>query len=170
MSCISYDMEGYEMSKATQAVNNVMSKMAKSIEKKYHMRPSGSCISMPDGNVRKLGFDYKIQGPLSREEIRKLLLGIGQEFLTIINSDEAIKPFLTKYPFEIENIQSIIFFIDSKGYNLNEPYIGIGEIARHKLFYAILIEKNNIPVTVNEFEESYEDALKAVQESDKIVE
>jgi hypothetical protein len=69
---------------------------------------------MPGGEVRELGFDYDVEATLSKEDLREILINLGREFLNTIDSDEAVRPYLTKYPFVMNNVQITLFLKDSK--------------------------------------------------------
>ena len=100
--------------KRGKAVDHLLGKIARVLEKKYHVDPFGTSIAMPGGVVKKLGLDFQIIGPLSREEARKILIEISQKFLLFVNDDEAVRPFLVNYPFEIKNIDIGLFFVNKK--------------------------------------------------------
>jgi hypothetical protein len=144
-----------------QIVNDLLYRTANSFEKKYKINAIATTISMPGGAVKLLGLDFQVRGPLSKEEIRKILIDLAQDFVVSVNSDEAIKPYLENYPFEIKNIEITLFFMDSRNIRLNDPYIGIAGISRGKLDYQILIT-TDIPSIKSEFDESYEEALQAL--------
>jgi hypothetical protein len=170
MYCQMSNSQGYEMSnsqkyeipKSGQAVNGLLCRIEHSLEKKYKMKTIGTNVAMPGGVVKLLGLDFHIRGPLSREEIRKILIESAQDFLTMVNSDEAVRSYLENYPFKIENVHITLFCIDSRGFKLDDPYIGIAGIARGELDYKILIT-TDIPSIKSEFEESYEEAMEALQ-------
>ncbi|PJD93785.1 MAG: hypothetical protein CK425_12410 [Parachlamydia sp.] len=144
-----------------EAVNDLLYRIAHSFEKKYKVNTIATNVAMPRGIVKLLGLDFQVRGPLSKEEIRKILIALSQDFLVSVNSDEAIKPYLENYPFEIKNIEITLFFMDSRNIRLNDPYLGIAGISRGKLDYQILIT-TDIPSIKSEFDESYEEALQAL--------
>ena len=112
-------------------MNNFLNKLSFLIENKYKIHAIGTAISMPGGFVQELGLDFQIYGPLSRKEIRKILIDLANEFLLFINSEE-IKSYLENYPFNIKNVDITLFLIDSNGIGLDDPYIGIAEISEGK--------------------------------------
>jgi hypothetical protein len=152
----------YEIPKSEKAVNSLLHRIEISLTKKYKIKTIGTDVSMPGGDVRLLGLDFAIRGPLSKEEIRKILINLVQEFLAIVNSDEAVRPYLTHYPFKIEDINIALFLKDAKGSGIDEPSIGIAEISRGILAYKTIIRTEGIPAFKNKDKESYEEALKAI--------
>lgn len=161
IGCTTNQDEQYAIPKSEQAVNNLLDKIAVSLRKEYKMKPVATNVAMPGGVVKLLGLDFQIIGPLSRDEIRKVLIESAQDFLACVNSDEAVRPYLENYPFEIKNIEIILFVIGSKGIRLDDPYIGIAGMSYGKLFYETLIT-TDIPTTKSEFKETYEEAVQAL--------
>lgn len=165
-----YLLTGCEMSnyktnetpKSEGAVNNLLSQMARSFEKKYKMSTIATNVAMPRGVVKILGLDFQMLGPRSREDIREILINSVQDFLLFVNSNEEVRPYLENYPFEIKNVEITLFFINSKRMELNDPYIGIAGISEGKLDYQILIDTDGIPSIKNEYVESYDEALNAL--------
>ena len=152
------DSKMREIPKSDQAVNHLFERSARSIEKKYKMKAIGTVVAMPEGVVKELGLSFQIQGPLIKEEIRKILITSAKDFLQIVNSDEAVRPYLTKYPFEIKNVEITLFLVDSQGIGLDDPYIGVAGLSRGELDYQILVT-THIPKIKCESVESYEEAL-----------
>lgn len=167
-SCqISQDQE-YSMPESEEVVNKLLSEIAITCEKKYKIKTVGTNVSMPGGDVRLLGLDFQVRGPLSKEEIRKILLDLAHDFLEVVNSDEWVKPYLTNYPFEIKNIEIALFINDSKGQRLDDPYIGIAQIFCNCFEYLTLIT-TDISSIQSKFKETYEEALKLSMDSEKKV-
>ncbi|MCW3109842.1 MAG: hypothetical protein JWQ09_4348 [Segetibacter sp.] len=159
--------QGNEMPKSETAVNNLLKQISISIKKKYGIKAIATNVAMPGGNIQLLGLDFQMIGPLPKEEIRKTLIQLAQEFLVCMNSNEAIKPYLETYPCGIKNIEITLFFVDSQGKDLDDPYIGIAAISRGKLNFKTIGEKDNIPSVKQRFEETYEEAVQALETSSK---
>jgi hypothetical protein len=162
MGCNMSQHESENIPMSEQAVNSLMGKIARSFKQKYNMRACGLAVAMPRGVVKELGLDFRIYGPLSRDEIRKVLVRSVQEFLLLVNSDEAVKPYLENYPFTFKNVDISLFLNGFNGNGLDDPHIGIAGISKGKLDYEILIT-TDIPTTKSRFVETYEEALKALE-------
>jgi len=163
MSCEMQNFQNDEnISGSEHAVNTLLDRIAHSFEKKYKINPMATNVAMPGGIVKLLGLDFQMRGPLSKEEIRKILITLGEDFLVFVNSDENIKPYLKNYPFRIENIEITLFFLDLKRMELLDPYIGIAEISGGPLNYKILTRTDSILSIKSASEESYEEALQAL--------
>lgn len=139
-------------------VNQLLSKISSSLEMKYDLKTIGTIVSMPGGNVKELGLDFQIRGPLSQNEIRKILIRISQDFIAFVNADINIRKYLAYHPFDIKNINITLFVTDSNGKRVDAPYIGIAGISTGILDYKILVT-TDIPTVQSAFEESYSEAL-----------
>lgn len=83
-----------------QIVNKLMNQTANFLAKKYKIKPVGIRVGMPGGIVKKLGLEFEVIGSFSREEIRKLLINSSNEFLSAINEEKNIYPYLECNPFK----------------------------------------------------------------------
>jgi hypothetical protein len=59
-----------------KAVNLVLNTVAKSMKKKYGIRPIGTSVSIPSGELLSLGVEFQVQEDLSREETGRMILDI----------------------------------------------------------------------------------------------
>ena len=75
--------------------------------------------------------------PLNKEDCRKLIIDIGIDFLNLINSDQEVKPYLYKYPFESKDISINLFFRDKKNNFAEFPNISVADFSSDYLSYEI---------------------------------
>ncbi len=146
-----------------QAVNQLLGYAAKRFTTKYNICPIATNVAMPGGIVKLLGLDFQVKGPLSKIEIRRLLISLSDEFLFCINDDLELRPYLEQYPFTIQNVEIDLFLVDSNRRDLNHPYIGIAGISKGKLDY-LTLTRTDIPEIVSENIELYEDALECIKD------
>jgi hypothetical protein len=78
-----------------------------------------------------------------------------------VNEDKGIQQYLLNRPFEISNVQVILYIHDKNQKQALDPYISTAEISGNNLTYRIFAEKDGILVITSVIE-SYEDALKAL--------
>jgi len=156
------DQNKQEIPKSEQVVDRLMNKVVSILGKKYKLQARAIKIAMPGGVINLLGFHFTIQGPLTKEELRLILVSCAQDFLSIVNSDAEIRPYLIHYPFTLNNIDITLFLVDSFKEDLDDPYIGIAGIANGKLDYLTLIT-TDIPKIKTRTEESYEEALNTLK-------
>lgn len=145
--------------KEEQVVNSLIGRAAETLKQKYKMKPIGTTVSMPRCVVKNLGVHFQIHGPVTRSEIRKVLVEVAKDFLSMVNEDLELRPLLESYPFSAKNIDIALFIKDDTGKGIRDPYISYAGIRNGKLDYVILDETD----VKDEFIESYEDALNALQ-------
>ncbi len=152
--------------KAEAAAGQILSQGSRVLSEKYKIYCCGSGVSMPGGIVQKFNLSFTITGHCEKEYLRKTLIECAHDLLQIINSDKEIQPFLIKNPFTIENVQIVYFIYDKNGLNVVDPLITTAQIAHNYLIYRTL-DRDNTFNYKNEFTESYEEALKFL-ENDEI--
>ena len=160
LSCIG--CENYHPSQAEQLVNSTLAKAAEVIKKKYKIKPCGQGAAMPGGPIQKLALCFDTKDQFAKEELRKLLMQSAQELLSQINENSDIQPFLKTRPFTIENVEIIIYNHDKNGRGLRDPDISTARISQGQLIYRTIDPDDSFKLK-NQFEESYEDALKALE-------
>lgn len=130
---------------------------AQKLSEKYHMIIIGEGIRIPDGILNLLSLDFQIKGPLSRDELREILVDCVEEFLYIINSNKEIGPYLKNYPFTPENIDIALFLVGPDDRDVAPPNFCVAAARRNKIVF-----RSNNPSNLNQFiteEESYDEAL-----------
>jgi hypothetical protein len=161
----------YEIPPDEKAVNAVMARNSESLAKKYHMRPFALTVAMPGGDIQYLELEFQIYGPLSKQELRKILINAAHDFLEDINSDSALCFYLKNHSLTIKDIGITLFLIDCSGKDLDDPHIGIAKILKGELEYDILIDtydeelKLNIPQIKSKCTETYVEALNILKPS-----
>lgn len=148
-------------SKGEQLVNSLLAKTAKIIKEKYNLKPCGTGTAMPGGPIQEviLCFDTKL--PYTKNQLRELLIKSAEELLNQVNEDQEIQQFLKYQPFTIRNIEIIIYNNDTNGLEVFDPVISIARISQGMLIYRTT-DINDPLQYRNEYEESYEEALKAL--------
>jgi hypothetical protein len=158
------DVYAYQISPAESTVNSLLDKNAKFLSKKYKMRAIVTNVAMPGGVVKLLGLDFQIQGPITKNELRKILINSANDFISTINQNKDIHQYLEHNPFDINAMDITLFLIDSEGDSINHPDIRVASIRDNKLTYKTYIT-TDIPKLISREEETYEEALKKLQES-----
>ncbi len=130
-------------------------------EKKLHF--SGIGGSNIDG-IRMMHLSLDYDSPLDIASARRLIIYSGDLFLKNINTDKEIRPYLYQYPFTSKNIDIFISVQNDKS-NMptKEPLESI-MLSYGTIRYLIYDENENLKEI---HRESYEEALKIVQEEKK---
>jgi len=144
-------------------VKEVTNSFIKQIEKEYGFRCCGSGGSMPF-DIMSITIKLISHKIVTMDEARELEVNLIEKFLKIINSHEKIRPYLREYPFPASRADIMISFRNKN--NRRQPE-GISLIfqARNQIFYEVNDSKTDRLVNVGE--ESYDEALKIVQEKQK---
>lgn len=160
---MSNNKQDHNMSKGEQLVNNILAKTAKIIEKKYNIKPSGTGAAMPGGPIQELTLCFNTRSPNTKEQLRYLLIKSAHELQKQVIENKDIQEFLKERPFKISNIQIIIYNCDKNGREIYDPAISTAEISHDRLNYNT-IDPNDSFKYKSEYEESYQDALKLLQD------
>jgi hypothetical protein len=151
----------YPLSKGEQLVNSTLAKTAKIINDKYNLKPCGAGAAMPGGPIRELTLCFDTKSIHTKQQLRELLILSAQEMLRQVNGNIDIQEFLNERPFAIRNIQIIIFNHDKNGRKTYDPNISGAQISQGVLTFRT-VDLSDTFKYKNEFEETYEEALKAL--------
>lgn len=162
-----FNDQEFKPSKCELSVNRILNKTSKILKDRYEMNPIATNVAMPGGIVKLMGIDFQIRGPLTKEEIRKILVDCAQELLSSINTDNEIEYYLKTNPFEINNIEINLFMLDSSRRRVNHPHIGIAGIRDGELDYLTLVTLGDVPKKISECQETYDEAIKILSVLDK---
>ncbi len=130
------------------------------LAKKFQMVPIGEGGALCDC-VKELFLAFNIQGPLSKDELRNILVDSVEEFIVAVNSNEEIRPYLKVYPFTSQEIKIDLYVIDKHGEEIYDPDISVASARKGKLSYKTT-DRNDSFKTKSTVIESYEDALSIV--------
>lgn len=163
------------LSKEEQLVNMILAKTARIIQDKYDLQPCGHGATMPGGPIQGLALCFHTKRPYTQYQLRELVINSAHELLNQVSDDKEIHSFIKEPPFNIKNVQVIIYNHDKNGRSLRDPEISNIQISQGVLNYATIDPEDSFRYK-NEFDESYEDALKTIgkyqnlnQESIKLV-
>ena len=113
---------------------------------------------MHDIQMMMMGFNY--YHVVDVNAARHLLVDSVEEYLSAINANEELRPYLHDYPFTAKNIKISIYFYSPDRYKVPTGEIMIAAANEGQLVYYIdEPEKYDLKAI---HEETYEDALKAV--------
>ena len=151
----------FHPSKGEQLVNATLASAAQTIKEKYDIKPCGSGAAMPGGPIQELILCFDTKHPYSKWQLRELLIKSAKELLNQINENDEIQEFLKERPFTIKNVEVIIYNHDENGRCLCDPEISTARISQTVLIYRTVDPQDSFKFK-NEYEESYEEALKAL--------
>jgi hypothetical protein len=111
---------------------------------------------MEDIEMMSMGFEY--HEDVDIDQARKLLIDSAAEYLSKINADEKIRPYLHNYPFTRENIKIEIYFRDTDNTKSSPEKVNIAATSDGRFSYYVRDESSLRTIK----EESYEDAIQAI--------
>lgn len=155
-------IQGHAPSKGEQLVNVTLAEAARTIKEKYDIKPCGMGATMPGGPIRGLTLCFDTKYPYTKEQLRELLIKSVQELLKQVNENNEIQEFLKERPFNLKNVQIIIYNSDEDGREVYDPGISTAEISQGILTYQTVDAADTFKYR-QEFTETYEEALKASQ-------
>ena len=139
---------------------NIRADLAKKLSKKHHMTVVGITGGLARC-VNVLGLRFDIQGPLTKEQIRNILIDCVEEFLTTINLNEKLRPHLKQFPFTAKEIDIGLFIVDNHKHEIFDPCIGTATAVAGKLRY-YSVSKDDLFTLKQVAEEDYDTALQLV--------
>ena len=113
---------------------------------------------MNDIQMMMMGFHFYKEVDI--DTARVLLVESVQEYLTAINSDEEIRPYLHDYPFTAQNVEIEIYFYEPDHSDIPEGKITIASTSDDKIVYYIHSPETHRLTRF--YEETFQDALKAI--------
>ena len=116
---------------------------------------------MPGGPIQELTLCFTQNILTLKSKLRELLIKTAQELLNQVNENKEIQEFIKEPPFTIKNIQIIIYNHDKNGRSLRDPEISNAQILQGIVIYRTIDPEDSFKYK-NEYEESYEEALKAL--------
>jgi hypothetical protein len=144
--------------------HKITNKVAKKLEKEKGLVLIGTGGGMMDDiKLMYMGFQYFKEVDL--DTARKLLVYCIDEYLSAINSDEKVRPYLHNYPFTAKNIEINIWIYTPDKKTPFGKICCISAIEGALLLYYIKPSENQPIETI--CEETYEEALKIVKSNDK---
>ncbi len=147
-----------ERTKMNKMANETSLNFSKKMKEKFNFELLGMGGSgFHDLNTFSLHF--KCPMVLDLPEARNLILEVSSEFLHIVNSNNDIKPYLRKHPFDFNNIKIILGFKKNNSYPTGNK-IAFISFNNGKIYYDTYDHEKKI--FKDFFTETYDEALQIV--------
>ena len=144
-----------------EAAIAVRNRTAYQLKVKNNLIPCGSGSQMMN-QIEMLALAFHYFQPLDIDAARPLLLTAADKFLKEINEDEAIRPYLSNYPFEPKNIKILIFIYQSNHTRVPNGNLSVVNLEDGKIEYEINVPDDLLHTIL---EETYEDAVMKINHS-----
>ena len=142
----------------------IRSDLAEKLSKRHKMDVSGTIGGLANC-INILGLSFDILGPLSKEQLRIILVDCVEEFINTINANEELRPHLKNYPFTPHEIEIKLFIVDKNRKDIYDPHISTASAYNGKLSYKTTDPYDDFKFK-NKFTETYEEALKIINNKD----
>jgi hypothetical protein len=156
-------IQGYTQPKSEREVNKTLTLAAKACIKKYKVQVAGEGAAMPGGIVESLFLSFSYNGILSKNEIRKTIIGCTNELLNAATSNDNLQEHLKLKPFTIDNIDIDVFIYDSQGNYIYDPNIFVAGLRNGIITYKTRDPQNEYKY-ISITSETYAEALKLLQQ------
>lgn len=140
----------------------------KKIEKKYGLYAIGRGGGADNDKMRVIHVSFTLKdSPMTKEQARKQVIMVVEDFLKDINSDEKLIPFFINFPVTAKNVRIFLFCSEKKGKRIYQPYVGFVACDQGKLIY--MFDDPEFPETYKckSYEtESFEEGVRLLRESE----
>ena len=150
---------GHQSPLYVKLAKQITATTAERLEKQKKLHLVGTGGEMMD-DIQMMAMSFYFYSIVDADVARNLLITSVEEYLSVINTNEKIKPYLHNYPFTAKNVEVTIFFYNSDGSNISPGAISIATADKGKVIYYVDDPEKHTFKTL--YEESYEEALKLV--------
>jgi len=99
---------GYQSPDYVQLAHKITKETAKKLKEEKNLYLIGTGGGMM-GDIKMMAMSFNYYQEVNLESARKLLVYAIDEYLSAINSNEKVRPYLHNYPFRVNNIEIMIF-------------------------------------------------------------
>lgn len=125
----------------------IRKKVALQMEREMGLRPIGTGGQMMY-EIEKLMLAFRYDKEIGIEEGRELLLACVDTFISAVNEDERIHPYLKNYLFEPKNVEIWIFIQDPRGVNPGSKHLSVVSAIDGIMKYKIADDETDLLKTV----------------------
>jgi len=140
-----------------KALKEVFDQVKEKMTSKYKARCFGSGGAMMT-DIKVLDLAFYLPKSVSVEDARGIIVDFAELFLSVINQNNKIKPYLANYPFEAKNLALTIAFENEDGTDTYDPNLSSVILTRGKVFY-ISNNFESLYDSIDVYEEPYSEAL-----------
>ncbi len=116
--------------------------------------------------TKKLGLSFAIYRKVDKQEARAMLVDCMQEFISTVNSNEALRPYLDGLLFTEKNIRLDIFLKDSNNERIYYPNTCVFGSTEGDIFYYYKSPEKKYGYIATEYE-TFQEALSILEEENK---
>lgn len=152
----------YDHVESSRVVGNFFFRIKSLFAEKYNVKPIGTIISMPGGELSLLGLDFNICGPITKDEARSLLISMSEDFMNEFRSDQKLLSYMPDPNITVHNINIGLYIYDKYGYSTKDPDLSVATVHDGHLKFSVLGENECLPYKSREME-TFEEAKRIVE-------
>ena len=147
---------GYQSPYYIKLADKITAKTAKKLEEQKHLYLIGTGGQMMD-DIQMMAMSFAYYQEVSIETARELIVYAISNYLSAINTNAEIKPYLHEYPFTAKNVEISIFIYNPDRSKLPQEKIYCIECMKGKIGYYTRANPHQAIC-----EENYEKALQVI--------
>lgn len=152
--------KNYEIPIHEKIADKITAKTAAKIEHETRLRLMGTGGGMMH-HVRMMAMSFAHYGEIDMEQGRELIVYCVNEYLSAINADAEIHPYLIHSPFTPKDIEIRIFIYQSDNKPVSEEQLSVISEIQGMITYKV---EQPFPIVLKEIhEETYEEALAVLE-------
>lgn len=132
------------LSNPEKIYSQVSLRAARTLEKEFGIHNCGA-TGKANKSVELIRLNFLMNREVDRDDARKILFPIVNRLIAVLNADEYFRPYMSKYPFNEDDVEVSIFFKTKDGEAVYHPYIHMAALKRGKFKYATLDKKDPYP-------------------------
>jgi hypothetical protein len=157
--------KAYETPDYEKIADVITARTAQKIESETGLVLSGVGGGMMD-QVRMMAMSFDCFGEISMEQGRELVIYCVNEYLSAINANIEIRPYLIHYPFSSKDVQIRIFINSKNGKEVGSGNLSIVTEINGKVSYKIRDPESQRLRIIHE--EAYEEAVKILEAGEPV--
>ena len=158
---ISYSCTFEQPARKEQIADKITAEVIKKIKAETGLSPIGTGGGMMR-QIHHLAISFQGHDHLTIDDARQLLIYCSETYLSALNSNEKVRPYLQNYPFQSKDIEVSIFIHESKAHPLPAGALSVVGAVKGKLDY--VVNQPQPPHLKTIRKETYQEALKTLAE------
>lgn len=147
---------GHQLPDYEKIADKITEKTAKKLKEQKNLRLVGTGGKMMN-DIQAMNMSFYFYQEVDLKAARKLIVYAINEYLSEINNNKEVRPYLHEYPFTVKNVEIMIFFYKPDRSNLSPEKIYCISSINGMLEYYIHSDPSQAI-----HEETYEEALQAI--------
>jgi len=156
----------FSYSKHEVIAHRVSADVAKTLSKRYQMELVGFGGAIHE-DVEKLSLSFNCYRTMNMAEYRNLIVQSAEFFLSEVNSNEELKPFLHNYPFDSNHIDLAIYVFSEDRQRLKVGQLSCVHLIKGKISYSIRDTEHTVkPMQAEDYESAKQLVLEIANKGD----